>query len=139
MRAIKVTDKTVILELDSRIETIESSSDNVISNESTKITVVDHQIQSGPPGMSAYQMALNEGFVGTEEEWLKSLSAYGIALDNGFVGTEEEWLDSLRSEVEVTEEDEGKVYTNDGISPRWEDLETLLNSSDIEWDMGEFE
>lgn len=54
-------------------------------------------------GMSAYDIAVKNGFNGTEEEWLKSLkgkdsgkSAYEIAVENGFRGTEEEWLESLK-------------------------------------------
>ena len=56
-------------------------------------------------GESAYEIAVRNGFEGTEQEWLESLkcdhpadgkSAYEIALDNGFVGTEEEWLASLK-------------------------------------------
>jgi hypothetical protein len=59
----------------------------------------------GPSGSSAYQVALANGFVGTEAEWLASLqgtdgedgrSAYQVALANGFVGTEAEWLASLQ-------------------------------------------
>lgn len=52
-------------------------------------------------GYSAYRLAVLNGFVGTEEEWLASLigpqglSAYQVAVDNGFVGTEEQWLASL--------------------------------------------
>ena len=38
---------------------------------------------------------------------LDGSSAYDIALDNGFVGTEEEWLDSLSSSVEV---DQGILF-----------------------------
>ena len=55
----------------------------------------------GPRGFSAYEVACQNGFVGTEEEWLDSLegddgkSAYRIAVEHGFVGTEEEWLASL--------------------------------------------
>lgn len=64
-------------------------------------------------GPSAYQVALDNGFVGTVEEWLLSLegadgnngidgidglSAYEIALANGFVGTVEEWLLTLKGE-----------------------------------------
>ncbi len=50
----------------------------------------------GKIGMSAYQVAVDNGFEGTPEEWLKSLNAYSIAVENGFHGTEEEWLDSLK-------------------------------------------
>ena len=52
-------------------------------------------------GDSAYEIAVKNGFEGTEEEWLDSLkskSAYELAVENGFVGTEEEWLASLTVE-----------------------------------------
>lgn len=67
----------------------------------------------GPEGKSAYEVAVENGFVGSEEEWLESLvgpqgpkgdpgepgepglSAYAVAVQNGFQGTEEEWLASL--------------------------------------------
>ena len=82
----------------------------------------------GDPGASAYEVAVANGFIGTEAEWLASLqgedgppgvdgppgedgedgtdgapgapgtpgaSAYAIAIANGFVGTEAEWLASL--------------------------------------------
>lgn len=69
--------------------------------------------EKGKDGKSAYEIALENGFVGTETEWLESLkgangkdgqngvngsdgkSAYEIAVENGFVGTESEWLVSL--------------------------------------------
>jgi hypothetical protein len=50
---------------------------------------------SGPVGASAYEVALLEGFIGTEQEWVDGLSGYGIAVENGFVGTQQQWLDSL--------------------------------------------
>lgn len=62
----------------------------------------------GASGASAYQIALANGFVGTEAEWLASLdgvdsvvpgpegdTAYEVAVANGFVGTEAAWLASL--------------------------------------------
>ena len=77
----------------------------------------------GDDGLSAYEIAVNNGFIGTEVQWLASLegadgadgetgptgpagadgatgadgdSAYQIAVNNGFVGTEAEWLASLQ-------------------------------------------
>ena len=77
---------------------------------------------AGTNGISAYQSALNNGYVGTEASWLTSLtgaagpagsqgligpvgpagtsgtngnSAYQSALINGYVGTEAAWLASL--------------------------------------------
>lgn len=72
----------------------------------------------GPAGPSAYAVAVENGFSGTEEEWLVSLkgepgadstvpgppgpastvpgpSAYDVAVENGFSGTEVEWLATL--------------------------------------------
>lgn len=73
----------------------------------------------GYDGLSAYDVATRNGFVGDENEWLASLkgekgdqgvqgekgdtgdtgdtglSAYDIALQEGFIGTEAEWLASL--------------------------------------------
>lgn len=59
----------------------------------------------GDPGKSAYEIAVQYGFKGTEAEWLDSLkygkdgeSAYQIAVEYGFQGTETEWLASLKGE-----------------------------------------
>lgn len=71
--------------------------------------VVEVRSYSGLPGSlgrSAYQIAVANGFIGTEAQWLASLqgadgigvdglSAYEIAVANGFVGTEAEWVISL--------------------------------------------
>lgn len=52
-------------------------------------------------GKSAYEIALENGFKGSETEWLESLqgnnglSAYELAVQNGFIGNEQEWLLSL--------------------------------------------
>lgn len=60
--------------------------------------------QRGPAGLSAYEIAVQEGFVGSEAAWLLSLqgsdgqdgdSAYQVAVNNGFVGNEAAWLASL--------------------------------------------
>ena len=55
----------------------------------------------GDPGKSAYEVAVEQGYVGTVDEWLASLrgpqgdSAYQVAVEQGFVGTKDEWLASL--------------------------------------------
>lgn len=55
-------------------------------------------------GLSAYQIACNHGFEGTEEEWVESLrgedgedgkDAYTIAKEKGYEGTEEEFYAQL--------------------------------------------
>jgi len=76
----------------------------------------------GADGLSAYEIAVNNGFIGSESDWLLSLkgadgidgtngsdgidgidgtngsdglSAYEIAVDDGYVGDETSWLASL--------------------------------------------
>ena len=60
--------------------------------------------ENGLNGKSAYELAVEQGYRGTEEEWLESLlgsdgadgkSAYEIAVENGYSGTEEQWIGSL--------------------------------------------
>ena len=65
---------------------------------------------NGADGKSAYEIAVENGYNGTIEQWLASLvgevgaageagadgkSAYEIAVENGYTGTESEWLSSL--------------------------------------------
>ena len=69
--------------------------------------------ETGDDGKSAYEIAVDEGFVGNETAWLASLhgsdgsdgsdgtdgvdgkSAYELAVDGGYIGTEAQWLASL--------------------------------------------
>lgn len=105
----------------------------------------------GKAAQTVYEMALADGFVGTQTEWLQSLkgrdgvdgingvdglngtngidgingtngvdgadglSAYEIAVNNGFVGTEEQWLESLSggSPAGVVQLSENIVATED--------------------------
>ena len=122
--------------IDPPISIIAVASTNEISykNEekwlSTKLDEIEDSIENisltpGADGKSAYQIAQDNGYTGTETEWLASLhgadgqdgvdgtngtngtdgadgqdgadgkSAYQIAVDNGFVGNETAWLASL--------------------------------------------
>lgn len=53
-------------------------------------------------GLSAYQLAVKNGYTGTEQEWVNGIrgvagkSAYEVAKDGGFTGTQAEWLASLK-------------------------------------------
>jgi len=49
-------------------------------------------------GLSAYELAVQNGYEGSIQEWLESLngkSAYEIAVENGYSGTEKDWSNSL--------------------------------------------
>ena len=65
-------------------------------------------IISGMNGKSSYEIAVENGFTGSRQEWIAALqgqdgtngtngkSAYELAVENGFEGTLEEWLLSLQ-------------------------------------------
>mgnify|MGYP001037212198 CR=1 FL=1 len=111
----------------------------VIIEDNEQIYKVE-SLPQGIPGISAYQVALNNGFVGTITEWVDSLkgsSAYQVALDNGFVGTETEWLESLKTGLTILPSDSGMLLTNDGSTTMWQSIEDKLNESTIQWDLGE--
>ena len=99
--------------------------------------------EDGEDGASAYEVAVENGFVGTEQAWLDSLkgeqgdpldyddltpeqiealkgdkgddglSAYEVAVKGGFTGTEAQWLASLKGESGDTGEN-GKGWKSDG-------------------------
>ena len=66
--------------------------------------------EPGKDGLSAYQLAVVNGFEGNLNDWLDSLkgedgkNAYQLALDNGFSGSQQEWLDSLKADAVNAEE-----------------------------------
>ena len=62
--------------------------------------------------ISAYAIAVEHGYKGTVEQWLKSLigpqgdggkDAYTIAVENGFAGTVEQWLESMKGDAATVE------------------------------------
>lgn len=95
---------------------------------------------NGKDGLSAYDIAVKEGFSGTIEDWLISLkgepgksipgengkSAYDIACERGFEGSEDEWLNSLKGEkgekgddgtIGIDEVQEETIYKILGYNP----------------------
>ena len=82
-------------------------------------------------GYSAYQLAVKNGYTGTEKEWIDSItgvegkSAYQVAVANGYSGTEEEWLNSLKA---AGLNDIVKTYIDDRTTPVSVDL-TILSTT----------
>ena len=104
--------------------------------------------EKGADGKSAFEVAVEHGFTGTETEWLESLkgsdgkdgidatpgtdgkSAYEVAIANGFFGTEAEWLESLKGKDGVDGKDgEQGPPGNDGVTP---DMSDYPNKADFE-------
>ena len=110
------------------------------------ITIVDadgetsatlHNGANGEKGSSAYQIAVEQGYQGSESDWLSSLkgdkgekgntgakgnpgqdgtdgkSAYAIAVEHGYENSEDEWLLSLKGEKGDTGERGEKGDTGD--------------------------
>lgn len=83
----------------------------ILFSDGTSATIKDGA--KGEQGKSAYDVAVENGFQGTLEEWLASLkgetgasgtngkSAYELAVEKGYEGTLEEWLASLKGEAGV--------------------------------------
>lgn len=75
---------------------------NVTPRQTVSVKVSQGGGSKGKDGKSAYEIAVEHGYQGTEEQWLESLkgadgkSAYEIAVEHGYVGTEEQWLASLK-------------------------------------------
>lgn len=82
----------------------DTSSSSSKSGYSVSVTDVSESASSSTDSIAnktAYELAVENGFEGTEMEWLASLagkSAYDLAVENGFTGTVSEWLDSLKGE-----------------------------------------
>lgn len=95
-------------------------------------------------GMSIYDLAVQNGYVGTEEEYLESLkgaSAYELAVELGqYTGTEEEWVQSLALLYIHDVINAGKVLLADAEgTPVWGDinktqlgLDQVDNTSDLD-------
>lgn len=62
---------------------------------------------TGETGKSAYQHAVDNGFVGTEQEWIASLkgeigkSSYEYAVDKGYQGSEEEFSQIIKDTLDA--------------------------------------
>lgn len=69
------------------------------------------KVATGTSGLSAYDLARQQGYTGTLAQWLESLrgedglSAYELAKQQGYRGTLDEWLESLHGEDGIDGED----------------------------------
>lgn len=73
----------------------------------------------GTAGKSAYEIAVDNGFIGTEEEWLKSLegkSAYDLAVEFGYTGTREEFGKALNAVTSLPETAATNATTKDELA-----------------------
>lgn len=72
------------------------------SNITTEVVELASDFDAGIVGRSAYEIAVKNGYTGTEEEWLASLkgeagaSAYQTWINHGNKGTEEDFIASLK-------------------------------------------
>lgn len=83
---------------------------------------------------SAYEIAVKNGFVGTEAEWLESLkgdSAYETAVKNGFTGTEAEWIASLKGKDGLDADDNAyDIAVKNGFTGSQKDWLESLKGAD---------
>lgn len=154
---------TVVKTLHIRPSGFDGESSNVPPTPDLYQQLLQKISEKGADGKSAFEIAVENGFFGTEAEWLESLkgkdgkdgsdgqpgkdgadgkngqdgkdgidgkSAYEIAIANGFFGTEAEWLESLKGK-DGTDGQPGKdgVDGKDGTTP---DMSDYPNKTDFE-------
>ena len=148
---------TVVKTLHIRPSGFEGENSNVPPTPDLYQQLLQKISEKGKDGKSAYEIAIEHGFVGTEAEWLESLkgvdgkngvdglpgkdgksgadglpgrdgingtdgkSAYIIAVEHGFSGTENEWLQSLKGA-------DGK----DGITPNMSNYATKADIAELQ-------
>lgn len=81
-------------------------------------------------GLSAYELAVEQGYKGNLNDWLKSLdgkSAFEIAKENGYSGTEKEWNKAVAN---VSKQNKA-VITNAGFNKNGDFILTLLDGTDV--------
>lgn len=81
-------------------------------------------------GLSAYELAVEQGYKGSLEEWLKSLdgkSAYEIAVDNGYSGTEDEWNKAIATVSQNNVTIKNAEFSKDGDLIITLSDETIIN------------
>ena len=126
---------TVVKTLHIRPSGFDGESSNVPPTPDLYQQLLQKISEKGKNGKSAFEIAVEHGFAGTETEWLKSLrgtdgkdglpgkdgengvdgkngtdgingsdgkSAYIIAVEHGFTGTEDDWLQSLKGADGIT-------------------------------------
>ena len=151
---------TVVKTLHIRPSGFDGESSNVPPTPDLYQQLLQKISEKGADGKSAFEIAVENGFIGTETEWLESLkgsdgkdgtdgtngqdgkdgidgapgtdgkSAYEIAIANGFIGTEAEWLESLRgSDGKDGEQSPPGNDGKDGITP---DISDYPDKADFE-------
>lgn len=119
-------DVTVIIEQTEAFTTI------VIDDNCEQVTIIAEAL--GAQGLSAYDIAVANGFVGTEAEWLDSLKAKNYVRQHDFVSSNTSYcgfaeLGTLTSEVgwtisKIVVADVGTTVTTTA-SGKWDDRLTL--------------
>lgn len=98
---------------------------NVVHNNSLQPT--SSKVENG---LSAYELAVEQGYKGNLNDWLKSLdgkSAFEIAKENGYSGTEKEWNKAVAN---VSKQNKS-VITNAGFNKNGDFILTLLDGTDV--------
>ena len=142
---------TIVKTLHIRPSGFEGENSNVPPTPDLYQQLLEKISEKGKDGKSAFEIAVEHGFVGTEVEWLESLkgvdgkdgcdgrngtdglsgldgingtdgkSAYIIAVEHGFSGTENEWLQSLKG-----------ADGRDGITPDMSDYATKADIAELQ-------
>ena len=93
------------------IKLVNSKTNINLTQEDANIKLIQQQMLKGDPGDSAYDIALEHGFEGTEEEWLASLKG-----EDGAPGEAFEYEDFTAEQLEALKGKDGEPG-KDGYTP----------------------
>ena len=105
--------------------------EKVTGNATIKQTCLTHKVvisNNGTAGASAYQIALANGFVGTEEEWLESLKAKNYTRKHDYVSNV-----SYCGYAELGSLENESVWTISKIVVATEGSTTTTHASGVKW------
>lgn len=87
-------------------------------------------VKDGADGKNAFEIAQENGFEGTLDDWMNSLkgepgtngkSAYELALENGFEGTLNDWIESLKGEPGIAGKSVFEIAQENGFEGTFDD------------------
>jgi hypothetical protein len=113
-------DVTIIIEAEDDFTTV------VIENDCEDVTIVSQGL--GANGLSAYDIAVANGFVGTEEEWLESLKAKTYIRRHDFVTDV-----SYCGFAEIGSLETDSVWNISKIVVAIEGTTTTTHATDVKW------
>lgn len=137
-----------VLSVDAQTGRIVFDIPGVITEDELQNAIDGVELKPGPSGKTAYEVALDNGFRGTEAEWIESLAgkegqsgktAYELAVEQGFRGTMNDWLNSLEGEAGLPGQGIESIKNYYYLSTsKTEQVDGVWEETPQEWEYGKY-